>query len=243
MSTDPFGNPTASTGNTQTFLGYAGEYRDDESGFTYLRARYYDPSTAQFLTRDPIGAITRSDYGYATSSPLNLIDPTGLISWDDLTGTVGDVADVAGEIVRDPGAAVSDAAKGLGNFGVGVTNAALGTSFEGWDGPGQAWSRNIGSGTFWVESALATGLGAGAQTWARALGPRTAARSPVLGMDGTGAARQLRFLVHRDSAHHTFRLFGRKLPHIQCEVYLHKVRGAGYTPPRIPVPRWIGRKW
>jgi RHS repeat-associated protein len=26
---------------------------DAESGLQYLRARYYDPATAQFLTRDP----------------------------------------------------------------------------------------------------------------------------------------------------------------------------------------------
>ena len=33
-------------------LRYAGEYQDSESGCYYLRARYYDPSTAQFLA-DP----------------------------------------------------------------------------------------------------------------------------------------------------------------------------------------------
>ena len=36
-----------------TPLGWAGEYRDAETGLVYLRARYYDPSTGQFLTRDP----------------------------------------------------------------------------------------------------------------------------------------------------------------------------------------------
>lgn len=43
-------------------------------------ARYYDPQTAQFLTRDPIEAITGSAYGYAGGSPLDGSDPSGLCS-------------------------------------------------------------------------------------------------------------------------------------------------------------------
>jgi len=55
-----------------------GEYIDPETGFQYLRARYYDPATAQFLTRDPIETITRSAYSYVEGNPLNRTDPTGL---------------------------------------------------------------------------------------------------------------------------------------------------------------------
>ena len=33
------------------------EYTDAETGLIYLRNRYYDPATAQFLTRDPVTAI------------------------------------------------------------------------------------------------------------------------------------------------------------------------------------------
>ncbi|MGH2357661.1 MAG: RHS repeat-associated core domain-containing protein [Candidatus Limnocylindria bacterium] len=43
-----------------------------------MRARYYDPATGQFLTRDPIEAITRSPYAYVFNNPVNLTDPTGL---------------------------------------------------------------------------------------------------------------------------------------------------------------------
>ena len=32
---------------------YSGEYFDEETGFYYLRARYYDPSIGRFLTEDP----------------------------------------------------------------------------------------------------------------------------------------------------------------------------------------------
>ncbi len=43
-------------------------------------ARYYDPTTGQFLTRDLLVASTRSAYGYTAGNPLNSIDPTGLSS-------------------------------------------------------------------------------------------------------------------------------------------------------------------
>lgn len=74
---DAYGKPTASTGTVSQPFGYAGEYTDSETGFQYLRARYYDPETAQFLTRDPITALTRSPYGYVEGNPLNAVDPSG----------------------------------------------------------------------------------------------------------------------------------------------------------------------
>ena len=40
---------------------YSGEYFDEETGFYYLRARYYDPSIGRFLTEDPAGDGTNSD--------------------------------------------------------------------------------------------------------------------------------------------------------------------------------------
>ena len=74
---DPYGRRTASTG-TLSPLGFAGEYTDAETGFVYLRALYYDPATAQFLTRDPLGPAAGHPYAYAAGDPLNLTDPSGL---------------------------------------------------------------------------------------------------------------------------------------------------------------------
>jgi RHS repeat-associated protein len=63
----------------------SGQYTDPETGLIYLRARYYDPSTGQFLNRDPAVAITRQPYEYAADNPINRIDPTGL--YNCLPGT------------------------------------------------------------------------------------------------------------------------------------------------------------
>jgi hypothetical protein len=41
-------------------------------------ARYYDPTTAQFLTRDPLESVTGSPYGYVDGDPLDGSDPSGL---------------------------------------------------------------------------------------------------------------------------------------------------------------------
>ena len=74
----PDGRTSTATGSASTPLLFAGQYRDAESNLYYLRARYYDPATAQFLSRDPLVPLTRSGYAYAMSDPLNLTDATGL---------------------------------------------------------------------------------------------------------------------------------------------------------------------
>ena len=79
---DPYGNLTAETGSTTTRLLYDGQYQDAESGLYYLQARYYDPSTGQFLTVDPDVAFTWSPYGYAAGNPVNRLDPSGVDPWD-----------------------------------------------------------------------------------------------------------------------------------------------------------------
>ena len=78
MTYDSNGKLAASTGSVTTPFGYAGEYLDSESGLIYLRNRYYDPGTGQFLTRDPRVAFTHSAYGYADDNPINRNDATGL---------------------------------------------------------------------------------------------------------------------------------------------------------------------
>jgi RHS repeat-associated protein len=85
---DPYGNLKAQTGTVDTSLRWNGQYQDSESGLYYLRARYYDPVTAQFISRDPLVAMTGSAYGYAADSPLNGNDPLGLCGFFCVVGTV-----------------------------------------------------------------------------------------------------------------------------------------------------------
>lgn len=66
-----------------TRFGYAGEYTDP-TGYLYLRARYHDPTTAQFLSVDPLLAVTGNPYGYTGGNPLQYADPLGLITLDDV---------------------------------------------------------------------------------------------------------------------------------------------------------------
>ena len=51
---------------------------DTETGLYYLRARPYDPVSAQFLALDPEIETTRAPYTYVGDSPVNADDPTGL---------------------------------------------------------------------------------------------------------------------------------------------------------------------
>lgn len=75
----PFGT-TTSTGPTSSNTDkYTGRETDGD-GLQYNRARYYDPSMARFISRDPSG-LTGSGinlYRYASDDPMNTVDPRGL---------------------------------------------------------------------------------------------------------------------------------------------------------------------
>jgi RHS repeat-associated protein len=83
---DLYGVPQPVTGSdpvaTVTRFAFAGEYTDP-TGYVYLRARYYDPATAQFLSVDPAVDTTGSPYGYTDGNPLQFADPLGLDWLDD----------------------------------------------------------------------------------------------------------------------------------------------------------------
>ena len=75
---DAYGNKTESTGTSTTPLGWDGQYTSSDTGLVYLRAREYDPSTAQFLSVDPAVSLTREPYVYAGDNPLSYRDRSGL---------------------------------------------------------------------------------------------------------------------------------------------------------------------
>ncbi len=79
-----YGTPTCE-GTTTTPLGYDGQYTNSDTGLIYLRARTYDPATAQFLSADPIAAVTRAPYNYVSDNPLNYMDRTGLCNFNPMS--------------------------------------------------------------------------------------------------------------------------------------------------------------
>ncbi|HEY3924094.1 MAG TPA: RHS repeat-associated core domain-containing protein [Acidothermaceae bacterium] len=78
-SYDAYGNVIHVNGLGSS-LQFAGQYVDTETGFLYLQARYYDPATGQFITRDPAFNQTLNTYDYVDDSPLIGVDPSGLRS-------------------------------------------------------------------------------------------------------------------------------------------------------------------
>jgi len=72
-----YGTPTCE-GSSTTPLGFDGQYTSSDTGLIYMRARVYDPATAQFLSRDPLAAETGAPYSYAGDNPLTYGDPSGL---------------------------------------------------------------------------------------------------------------------------------------------------------------------
>ncbi|RVX42809.1 intein/RHS repeat-associated protein [Nonomuraea polychroma] len=78
---DPFGTVLAQTG-TKTQLGYQGEYTDPDTGKVNMHARWYQPGTGTFTSRDtatltPSPSVQANRYTYANASPLTGTDPTG----------------------------------------------------------------------------------------------------------------------------------------------------------------------
>ena len=93
---DLYGVPLSDVGadpvGAVTRFGYAGEYTDP-TGYIYLRARYYDPATAQFLTVDPLVDTTGNPYGYTGGNPLQYVDPLGLDALQDFGDWVAGFGD------------------------------------------------------------------------------------------------------------------------------------------------------
>ena len=75
----PYGAVEGHTGAASTALGYDGQYTNSSTELIYLRARVYDPSTAQFLMVDPLKGETGETYGYADENPVNVGDPSGKV--------------------------------------------------------------------------------------------------------------------------------------------------------------------
>lgn len=99
-SYDAFGEPDVTTGFVDNDFLFTGEQMDPETGLIYLRARYYDPETGRFISKDPFTgfasvppSLNRYTYGY--NNPVRFTDPSGKAAW------MAAVPGVAGAAVND----------------------------------------------------------------------------------------------------------------------------------------------
>jgi len=65
---------------------YCGEYFDAETGTIYLRARYYNPTTGRFISRDSFAGrksdpLSLNRYTYCHNNPVVYVDPSGNFPW------------------------------------------------------------------------------------------------------------------------------------------------------------------
>ncbi len=79
---DIFGNVISSVIVISNAITYAGYYFDDETGYYYLRSRYYNPETARFITEDSFNGfytdpLSLNKYTYCHNSPIIFVDEDG----------------------------------------------------------------------------------------------------------------------------------------------------------------------
>ncbi len=120
---DAYGNQTGHTGTATTPLGYDAQYTSTDTGLIYLRARAYDPATAQFLSVDPLEAISGAPYSYADDSPLTYGDSLGLL-WTPLAGGAGGADAACGATIEIPGVDIGT----CGAAGIASGAAAIGAA-------------------------------------------------------------------------------------------------------------------
>ena len=85
---DSFGNVVASSGSVNNVYGFTGEQQFNEADdLVFLRARYYEPKSGRFISRDPIHYVGGMNlYAYVKNNPTVHVDalgtgPIGKIKW------------------------------------------------------------------------------------------------------------------------------------------------------------------
>ncbi|MEJ8548091.1 RHS repeat-associated core domain-containing protein [Brevibacillus borstelensis] len=91
---DTWGNITAKTEGMSNPFTYSGEVFDAETGYYYLRARYYDPTVGRFISEDTYkgqvdNPLTLNRYTYVHNNPVRFVDPSGHLAAEGAGGYFG----------------------------------------------------------------------------------------------------------------------------------------------------------
>ncbi|MFM0080388.1 DUF6531 domain-containing protein [Paraburkholderia sediminicola] len=112
---EPYGKTTQTGVADPNLQQYTGR-ENDGTGLYYYRNRYYSPTTARFISEDPIGWASgqTNAYAYVNGNPVSLYDPFGLWSI-----SAGGYVVVGGQVtVYGDGSNITGVG-GRGGFGVG----------------------------------------------------------------------------------------------------------------------------
>jgi RHS repeat-associated protein len=188
---DAYGNITSQTGSVTNPFLFSGQYRDAESGLYYLRARYYDPATAQFLSRDPKLSSTWAPYAYVANNPLNSADPSGMCGFLDIGCDIGQAVGAVQQAWSYVTSAVNQVwtnfttsvsafvSSPVGNFLMGVVAGFTGLPLSATSPDEEIWfDLGVGAGLFLAAAIVLTGP---EDPLADAEGVRLATRAPEAG--------------------------------------------------------------
>jgi len=83
----PFGESFVEQKISTAYLSpyrFSGKERDEETGYSYFGARYYNPELSIWLSVDPLAGKYphQSPYSYCGWRPINVIDPDGRDEWE-----------------------------------------------------------------------------------------------------------------------------------------------------------------
>ena len=89
-----FGEIGVEAGTHNEAEAFIGELQDDETGYLYLNARFYDPHLARFVSPDwwdpDLPGVGMNRYSYAHQDPINNSDPNGHADGDASGADAGD---------------------------------------------------------------------------------------------------------------------------------------------------------
>jgi RHS repeat-associated protein len=120
--------------NVASNIGFTGQNTDANTGLVALRARYYDPETGAFISKDPLGLSgSINGYSYCDNNPINCVDLTGLL--DGWLAARSGVGIVGNGLLALAGAGASEVGIGVpfliyGSVGVGANFANLVLAFQ-----------------------------------------------------------------------------------------------------------------